>query len=301
MTARIVVVGSVNIDMVVHCDTLPAPGQTVIGGTFRKLPGGKGANQAVAAARLGAAVTFVGCIGDDDLGCEARAALAAEGIDTAHLAVVSSASTGVALISVDAAGQNAITVASAANATLAPAQVDAASAAIDAADLLVCQLESPQPAVAQAIVRARRAGVPVLLNPAPAPSAPPAFLGAVDVLVPNEVEAAALTGMPAAAFDAATAAERLRAAGAAGVIVTLGSAGLCLADAAGTLRLPAQQVEVVDATGAGDAFVGALAVALAEGADLRAAAAFAQRAAAVSVTRPGAMAAMPRRGELVGW
>lgn len=295
---RIVVVGSVNIDMVVHCDRLPAPGQTVIGGTFRQLPGGKGANQAVAAARLGAAVSFVGCIGDDALGREARHALEAEGVDTTTLSVVAAMPTGVALISVDAAGQNAISVASGANAALTRDHVDAAGAGIAAADLLVCQLESPLAAIAHAVALARRAGVPVLLNPAPAPAEPLAFLDQIELLVPNEGEAAQLAGSAGEAFDPAQAAARLRRAGAKGVVVTLGAQGVLLADAEGVVRCPAEPVAVVDATGAGDAFVGALAVATAEGADLRTAAAFAQRAAAISVTRAGAMAALPQRAEL---
>jgi ribokinase len=285
-TRPIVVIGSANVDLVVRCARLPAAGETVHGHSFATLPGGKGAHQAVAAARLGAAVRFVGCVGDDAFGAIAHAALAAEGIDLTGLRRVSGTPTGVALIAVDDAGRNTITLAAGANACVGVADVDAAP--IAGAALVVCQLEVPVEVVAHAAARARGAGVPFLLNPAPASALPPTLLAQVDLLVPNETEAALLGG------DASA----LRALGPRTVIVTLGERGVAVATAEGGWAEPAPRAHAVDTTGAGDAFVGALAAALVEGQPLRAAVGFAQRAAAISVTRPGAMAALARRDEL---
>jgi ribokinase len=300
----IVVVGSVNTDLVTRCTQLPLPGQTISGHDFRTLPGGKGANQAVAAARLGAAVHLVGCVGDDAFGASARALLAAEGVGTGALHTVAGSPTGVATILVEDSGQNCIVVASGANAALTVERVDAAAALIRGAGLLVCQLESPLAAVARAVALAHAAGVPVLLNPAPAPERPlPAsLLAQVDLLVPNETEAAALAGLPVlaegAAFDAAAAAARLRAMGPAAVLVTLGAEGVHLADADGHRAWPAPKVRAIDTTGAGDSFIGAFAARRVTGASLHAAIAHGQRAAAYSVTRDGAIAAMPTARDL---
>ncbi|WP_457336467.1 PfkB family carbohydrate kinase, partial [Rhizobacter sp. P5_C2] len=222
MTKRVVVLGSVNADLVLRCERLPGPGETVHGREFKVLPGGKGANQAVAAARLGAAVSFIGCVGADDHGREARRRLAAEGIELSHLAEVAQP-TGVAMILVDDHGQNSIALSAGANAALGVAQVEAAAALIASAALLVCQLESPLAAVTRAIAIAHAAGVPVLLNPAPAQALPAALLQQVDVLVPNESEAAVLLGEALAPADAAA---RLRERGPATVIVTLGADGV---------------------------------------------------------------------------
>lgn len=300
MSGLIVVLGSVNVDLVLRCPALPLPGQTVHGQDFQTLPGGKGANQAVAAARLGAKVAFIGCVGDDDFGREARCVLQAEGVDTHHLHEAAGTRTGVAMILVDSAGQNSIALAAGANAALSIAQVDAAAALIAGAALFICQLETPLPVVRHAVALAHAAGVPVLLNPAPAQALPAELLAQVDVLVPNETEAAALVGWPAGqAFDAAEAAACLRAMGPGTVLVTLGAQGVQVATASIDRHLPAPAVgTVVDATGAGDTFIGAYAVARSEGADVCAAAAYAQRAAALSVTRAGALAGMPRRHEL---
>lgn len=299
MSRGVVVLGSVNADLVLRCPQLPLPGQTVHGRDFRTLPGGKGANQAVAAARLGASVSFIGCVGDDELGHNACRILAAEGIATRHLHRMAGTSTGVAMILVDDAGQNCIALAAGANAALSTAHVDAAAAEIQGAALLICQLESPLPVVQHAVALARAAGVPVLLNPAPAQALPPELLAQVDVLVPNETEAAALIGLPpGAVFDAAAAAVSLRALGPRTVIITLGAQGVQLADDGLSLHLPAPVVRAVDTTGAGDTFIGAYAAARCEGAGLADAVAYAQRAAALSVTKAGAMAAMPRRDEL---
>ena len=299
MSRGVVVLGSVNADLVLRCPQLPRPGQTVHGRDFRTLPGGKGANQAVAAARLGASVSFIGCVGDDEFGHHACRLLAAEGIATRHLHRMAGTRTGVAMILVDDAGQNCIALAAGANAALSTAHVDAAAVEIQGAALLICQLESPLPVVQHAIAVAHAAGVPVLLNPAPARALPPGLLAQVDVLVPNETEAAALIELPpGAGFDAAAAATRLRALGPRTVIITLGADGVQLAADGLSLHLPAPVVRAVDTTGAGDTFIGAYAAARCDGAGLADAVAYAQRAAALSVMKAGAIAAMPRRDEL---
>ena len=304
MKRRVVVVGSVNMDLILRCEHLPLPGQTVHGSDFRTLPGGKGANQAVAAARMGALVSFIGCVGEDAFGRLARETLQAEGIDVSALHRVPGA-TGVAMIQVEASGQNAITLASGANDALAPVHIEQSGEQIAAAAMLICQLESPLPVVGRAIALARAAGVPVLLNPAPARPLPAELLAQIDLLVPNESEAAALLGLaPGAALDAPAAASRLRERGPATVIVTLGGRGAQLADEAGARYFPAPRVTATDTTGAGDTFIGAFAAARSEGVPVDGAVALAQRAAALSVTRAGAMAAMPYRYELgpaAGW
>ena len=299
MSRRVVVLGSVNTDLVLRCAQMPLPGQTVHGRDFQTLPGGKGANQAVAAARLGASVSFIGCVGDDEFGRNARRLLAAEGIATEHLHSMSGASTGVAMILVDDAGQNCIVLDAGANAALSVAHVDAARAMIEGAGLLICQLECPLPVIRHGIALAHAAGVPVLLNPAPMQAVPPELLAQVDVLVPNETEAAALIDFPpGAAFDAVAAAAQLRALGPSTVIITLGASGVQLASDGINLHFEAPVVRAVDTTGAGDTFIGAYAAAWCDGASLTAAIEYAQQAAAISVTRAGAQAAMPRSSEL---
>jgi ribokinase len=300
MSRRVVVLGSVNTDLVLRCSRLPVPGQTVSGRDYQTLLGGKGANQAVAAARLGASVSFIGCVGDDEFGRNARRILASEGIDTQHLHSMTGASTGVAMILVDDSGQNSIALAAGANAALSIAHVDAARATIQGAGLLICQLECPLPVVQRGIALAHAAGVPVLLNPAPMQALPAALLAQVDVLVPNETEAAALIELPSGAvFDAAVAAARLRDLGPRTVIVTLGANGVQLASDGINTHFEAPVVQAVDTTGAGDTFIGAYAAARCDGAGVFAAVEHAQQAAAISVTKMGAIAAMPRRSELV--
>jgi ribokinase len=298
----IVVVGSANMDMVLRVQQLPRPGETVSGHGFETMPGGKGANQAVAAARLGAEVHFVGCVGSDVFGTQMRGTLQAEGVNVDHLATVSGPS-GVAIVLVDdATGQNSIAIEAGANAALSAAHIDAAAATIAAASMLVCQLESPLPAVQRAIAVAHAAGVPVLLNPAPVQPLPPQLLQQVSLLVPNESEAAALAGQaPGEPVDEVRAAERLRRLGAGTVIVTLGERGVHVSTPGGAVRHDAQPAaRVVDTTGAGDTFIGALAAARCrDGLPLHDAVAFAQRAAAFSVSRRGAMSAMPHREELL--
>jgi len=283
---RIVVVGSSNTDMVVRAERIPQPGETVVGGEFLRAAGGKGANQAVAAARLGGAVTFVVRLGADPLGEEALRTLEAEGLDLRYAQRDPEAASGVALILVDAGGENAIAVAPGANARLSAADVERAAPAIAACRCLLTQLETPLEPVAKAIALARQAGATVILNPAPYQPLPDDFLAQVDVLTPNEVEAGQLLGADAVtaetAFDAA---RTLRRRGPQSVLLTAGAAGAFLVDDLGERHYPALSVTAVDTTAAGDAFSGALAVALAAGRPLRLSAEFATVVAALTVPR----------------
>lgn len=300
MPAHVVVVGSLNMDVVCRVARAPAAGETVLGGDAAFVPGGKGANQAVACARLGAQVRMVGRVGSDDFGTRLRAGLAAEGIDVTAVATDTAAS-GVALILVEDNGQNRITVAAGANARLTAAEVQADAAHWPADGPLLLQLETPLDTVAAAIDAARQAGLRVILNPAPAQPLPADWWSRIDVLVPNESEAALLTGISVHDEAGARAAAReLRRRGARCVLVTLAERGVLLLDDAGERIVPAPRVQAVDTTAAGDTFTGALAVALGEGLDLDAAARFAVRAAALSVTRAGAQSSIPRRAELAG-
>jgi ribokinase len=294
MIGRIVVLGSVNMDLVARCKQLPSPGETVRGTDLRRWPGGKGANQAVAAARMGAAVDLIGCVGDDEFGREAVDVLRSEGVGLAHLQVLSGVSTGAALITVDEHGENTIVLSEGANGRVTPDHARAAAELITSASLLVCQLEVPLDAIEEAMHIARAGGVPVLLNPAPASVLPARMLQTVDYLVPNETEAAALA--PSASGHVAIL-QALQRSGPRHVLMTLGAQGVMVSGGDGIV-VPALRVHAVDTTGAGDTFVGALATALVEGEPLLKAVEFAVRAAAVSVTREGAMSAMPRRGEL---
>lgn len=321
--ARVVVVGSINVDLVVVSERLPTAGETVAGGTFASYGGGKSANQAVAAARLGADVVFVGAVGRDAMGDEAEAALREEGIDVSGLARVD-APTGVALIVVDAQGENQIAVASGANAALDAAPIatrldallgEAATAgsptatagsptatagsstatagsSATPAGVVLLGHEVGEDVVIAAARAAEAAGWPVVLNPAPARELPGAPLA---VLTPNASEAEQLTGeaVPEAAARA------LAEATGAAVLITLGARGALLLEPGGEpARLPAAEVDVVDTTGAGDTVNGALAAELAAGRALREAAAFAVKAAALSTTKPGARGGMPTRAEV---
>jgi len=284
-------------DLAVRCARLPHPGGTVIGRDFRCVPGGEGANQAVAAARLGAAVEFIGCVGTDAFGDQALAALRAKGIGVDRLRRVEGTATGAAIISVADAGEKCIALAPGASHGLSVRDVDDARERIGASAMLVCQLETPLPVVQRAVEFAAAARVPVL-NPAPAQPLPDSLLSIVDLLVPDEGEAAALAAIGGNSASAACSALALRRRGARTVIVTLGAGGVPLADERGCAQQPAHPARAVDTTGAGDAFVGALAAAWAAGDDLHKAVDFAQRAAAFSVERHGAQAAMPRRRDL---
>ena len=296
MTVRVTVVGSLNMDLVVRAPRIPQPGETIIGGEFQTAPGGKGANQAVAAARLGAQVSMVGRVGRDAFAGSLLENLAQAGVDYTFVVEDPGAATGVALIVVDDAGQNSIVVASGANMRLSPADVDAAKDAIATADVLLLQLESPLDVVNRAAEVARSSGVTVILNPAPARPLPAALITLVDVLVPNENETALLAGRPVD-DDAATeaAAGALLNLGAGTVILTLGERGTLLAREDIVERFPAFEVAPVDTTAAGDAFVGGLAVALAEGQVLTDAVRWGNAAGALATTKLGAQPSLPTR------
>jgi len=299
MGARIAVVGSLNMDLVVRAPHMPVPGETVIGSDFRTIPGGKGANQAVAAARLGAEVIMIGRVGDDDFGRAQLRNLSELDIDTAHVTVDSEAATGIALITLDTSGQNSIVLAPGANMRLTKEDINAAQGAIVWSDVLVLQLENPLEVVVHAIDIAYAEGVKVILNPAPARPLPKETLAKLDYLIPNESETALLTGIEVANLDSAKeAAERLREEGVGTVILTLGARGAFLASAEESVHVPGYSVEVVDTTAAGDAFVGGLAVALAQGQNLAEAVRYANAAGALAVTRLGAQPSLPTRQEV---
>jgi ribokinase len=294
VSATLTVLGSSNTDMVVTVARIPTVGETVLGGDLLIAAGGKGANQAVAAARLGARVRFVGAVGDDDFGRAALDGLRAEGMNIEGVRVVPGAPSGVALIMVDAEGRNIIAVSSGANARVSSNDVRAASEAIQGSGVLLTQLETPLNAVREGLRLARDAGVRTVLNPAPVPQGglPDRLLGLVDVLTPNEGEASALTGLEGAPEDLAAA---LVARGVGAVVVTLGERGALVVTPERAESVPAHALDAVDTTAAGDAFNGALSVALAEGRDLFEAARFASAAAGLSVTRRGAQPSMPAR------
>ena len=287
---RVVVVGSANMDLVAMAPALPRPGQTILGTDFVMVPGGKGANQAVAAVRAGASCAFLGAIGSDAFGVTLKARITAAGVDTDQLRVVYGAS-GVALVMVNTEGENAILVTPGANGSLT-GLTEEELATIRGADVLVAQLEIPVETVAAAAMAARAAGTRVILNAAPARPVPPELLAAVDLLVVNEGEAQALTGRgreePRALLDLAPRA-----------VLTLGGEGARYVDREGTdVHVPAVRVDVVDSTAAGDAFTAALAVGWGEGRDLVDAVRWAAAAGAACVRRLGASVALPRRAEI---
>jgi len=306
----IVIIGSINMDLVLRVPRMPLPGETISGGQFRTIPGGKGANQAVACARLSAdsvKVAMVACLGDDAFGAELRAALRKDGIDDSHVTTIPDTASGIASILVDDNGQNSIVLASGANAELSPAHIDAARGLIEQARIVVLQLESPLPTVIHAIRLAHALGKTVVLNPAPAQALPTELLGHIDYLVPNEIEAAMLAGMPASDIriendnDERIAAVigKLRAAGSTNVLVTLGEKGVYAALESGSEHFDAQAVKAIDTTAAGDTFIGGFVAALAEGRSEADAIALGQRAAAISVARVGAQTSIPTRLEIV--
>jgi ribokinase len=296
MRNKIVVVGSSNTDMIVQTPHLPRPGETVLGGTFSTAAGGKGANQAVAAARVGGSVTFVARVGQDGFGDQAVQGFADEGIDVDYIVHDSQAPSGVALISVDAQGENCIVVASGANNNLGVADLNAAAGVIASADTVLMQLETPLETVEAAARMAHAQGVRVILNPAPACELSDALLGSVSILTPNETEAELLTGITVTdEASAQRAAEVLIGRGVETVILTLGAAGAYVYSEGFQGIVPSYPVEPVDTTAAGDTFNGVLAVALAEGRSLEQAVIFANAAAALSVTQLGAQPSAPDR------
>lgn len=294
---RIVVVGSANTDMVIKAPRIPAPGETVIGGDFVVAPGGKGANQAVAAARLGADVTLVAHLGTDVFGDQALAGYEREGIDISLVVRDAGAPSGVALIFVDAAGENSIAVASGANARMSVEDVARARDAIEAADVLLVQLEVPEVAVHHALRLAREAGVRTILNPAPAKQVNPALLAHVCIATPNEHEVQVTVGGP----DRARSIARMLDAGVGCVLVTLGPRGVLWATRDRQQIVPAFQVEAIDTTAAGDAFNAGLAYALAEGMEMAQALRFANATAAIAVTRLGAQPSLPSGEEVAAF
>ncbi len=296
MTAKIVVVGSLNMDLIGRSPHIPAPGETVLGSGFSTAAGGKGANQAVAAARLGAQVTMVGCVGGDAYGQELLASLGADGVDTQFVRVVADAHTGVALITVDDAGENSIVVISGANWQLTQADVIAAEATIAEADVLMLQLESPLEIVIFAAELAARHGVAVLLNPAPARPLPADLLSNTTHLIPNESEAALLADCPVVDMEGVkTAVSTLQQSGAANIIVTMGSRGAYLHGDGASKMMPAFTVNPVDTTAAGDAFVAGVAVAMGEKRPLIEAVHFGTAVGALATTKHGAQPSLPVR------
>ena len=299
MPAKVVVIGSLNMDLVTRAPRLPRGGETLIGESFATVSGGKGANQAVAAARLGAQVSMVGCVGSDAYGEELRGALLAEQIDCQAVSTVDDSS-GVALIVVDDNSQNAIVIVAGANGALTPEVIDRFDAVLRTADVIICQLEVPDATVGHALKRGRDLGKTVILNPAPASRPLPAdWYASIDYLIPNESEAAALSGLPVDSLASAeTAATRLIAMGAGKVIITLGAQGSLFANGKGFEHFPAQKVKAIDTTAAGDTFVGGFAAALANGKNEADAIRFGQVAAALSVTRAGAQPSIPNLSDV---
>jgi ribokinase len=295
-TAGVVVVGSLNLDHVVRVERLPVPGQTIAGNGYLSVPGGKGLNQAVTAARQRVPVAMVGCVGDDRAGELLRAVVSGEGISTSALRTVAGVPSGTALITVAKEGANTIVVAAGANGELGAPDIEAASNLLRPGAVLLAQLEVPLAAVEAALLAARQHGATTVLNPAPASGPLPVrLLSLVDVLVPNETEACALSGKPTAR-EAAT---WLLAQGCRAVLVTVGEEGALLAQPGSpVLALPAYEVEAMDTTAAGDAFCGVLAVALASGHTLPEAAQRASAAGALAATVMGALPSLPRADEI---
>jgi ribokinase len=300
MSEPILVVGSLNMDFVVQVGKLPAPGETVRGSDFVTVPGGKGANQACAAGRIGGRSSMIGRVGGDVFGEQLRASLARAGVDTSSVQATPGVATGVALIFVERGGQNVIVVAGGANELLSVTDVEQALADASGGYLLL-QLECRQETVEAAAALARTRGMRVILDPAPARAVPDAFLQSVDILTPNETEALIHLGRPArpvALSEAPEIARALRGRCPGTVILKMGENGAWLDDGHISRHFPTLKVEAVDATAAGDTFNGALAVALAEGKSMPEAIDFANRAAALSVTRLGAQSSIPTRAEV---
>ncbi|MDE5692066.1 MAG: ribokinase [Alistipes sp.] len=298
---KIVVLGSSNTDLVVRTDRMPLPGETLLGDRFMMTAGGKGANQAVAVARLGDGVTFIAKVGRDMFGDNAVAGYEKEGIDTRTILRDDTAPSGIALITVDAQAENSIVVVPGANNNLSTADVDALRDKIESAQYLLMQLETPVAVVAYAAQTARRAGVKVILNPAPAAELPAELLDGLYMITPNRTEAQMLTGIEISDWESAEqAAQALIGKGVQHVVLTLGSQGALVCDGRSFERIPALKVKAVDTTAAGDTFNGAMCVALSEGASLSDAVRFASRASAIAVTRLGAQASIPYRKELDG-
>lgn len=299
MKPKILVVGSSNTDMVIKADHLPEPGETILGGTFFMNPGGKGANQAVAAARLGGSVVFICKTGNDIFGRQSVQLFQEEGIDTSYILSDSKHPSGVAMIAVDKNAENCIVVASGSNATLSPTDLQKAETAIGQSVMVLMQLEIPINTVAYVAAAASAKGVKVILNPAPACELPDELLKNISIITPNKTEAEMLTGIKVTNMETAKqAAGVLQQKGIETVIITLGSNGAVVLHENVFTHIRALAVEAVDTTAAGDVFNGALTVALSEGKDMLEAAAFACNASAISVTRLGAQSSAPYKKEI---
>ena len=299
MSRKIVVVGSCNTDMVINMERLPLPGETLLGGKFFMNAGGKGANQAVAAARLGGKVSFVAKVGNDPFGMRAIDQYKAEGIGTKYVVVDKEQPSGVALILVDSRGENSIAVASGANAHLLPEDIDRAKSVIEEGDILLMQLETPMETIEYAAQMAKRAGKKVILNPAPAQMLPESLLRNLYMLIANETEAEYISGTQITDMDSvARAADIICHKGVENVVITLGSKGAFIKERGAYHQVSALKVKAVDATAAGDTFCGAVCVALSEGRSITEAVEFANRAAAITVTRMGAQSSLPYRREV---
>ena len=299
MTKRnILVIGSSNTDMTVKTRELPRPGETVLGGVFTMGAGGKGANQAVAAQRLGGDVKFICKVGRDIFGDNSIAHYQKEGLDTGGI-IRSDLPSGVALISVDEKAENCIVVASGANADVTEADIEASKEAIEKCGILLLQLEIPVPAVLKAAKMAHEAGAMVVLNPAPACPLPDELFKYIDLFIPNETELSTFSGLPVSdAESAAKAAAAMQAKGVGKLIVTMGSKGSLICEGGPEVFVPARKVKAVDTTAAGDTFCGALCVALSEGKPLGEAAAFATAASALTVQKMGAQDSIPFRKDI---
>jgi len=297
--SKLLVIGSSNTDMIIQLPRIPRPGETMLGGRFQTAPGGKGANQAVAAARAGADVSLLACVGDDPFGREALAGFATDGIDCEYVVIDPAAPSGVAQIFVAADGENSIGVASGANACLTPRHVEQAASAIEAANTILLQLEIPLDTVVRAAEIGSAADRRVMLNPAPAQELPLELYPLLDIISPNETEAELLTGIAVKdESSAAGAAASLRDRGVDTVLITLGAAGVFVSTGAFSKTVPGYVVEVVDTTAAGDVFNGNLAAALCRDLQLEDALGYAQAAAALSVQCLGAQPSAPTRSAI---
>lgn len=299
MSERIVVIGSCNTDMVINTERLPLPGETIIGGSFFMNAGGKGANQAVAAARLGGKVSFMAKVGNDHFGSRSIEQYKAEGIDVEHILTDSGQPSGVALIMVDAKGENCIAVASGANANLRPEDIENAPSIIEQGDIVLMQLETPLETVEYVARVAKEKGKKVILNPAPALQLPESLLKNLYMIIANETETEYISGVKITDMDSiCRAADIISSRGVENVVITLGSKGAFIKENGAYHQVPAIKVKAVDATAAGDTFCGALCVALAEGNSILEAVEFANKCASVTVTRMGAQSSLPHRSEI---
>lgn len=298
MNSKLCVLGSINVDHVIRVPYFPKAGETLTGYGYQIAYGGKGANQAVAAARLGANVQFIGTIGDDQIGQAMKLAFAQDGIDTSPITTIPNQSTGLAMIQVSDEGENSIVISAGANADLTPALVEQYKAVIEQAEILLMQLESPLQAVELAARIAKNAGTRVVLNPAPAQALPESLLSSVDMITPNETEAEILTGVKVCDEQTACqAAEHFHQLGIETALITLGSKGVYVSEKGKGQIIPGFRVKAVDTTAAGDTFNAGVVTGLLEGRALSDAIRFAHAAAALSVTRMGAQTAIPTRAE----